>query len=84
MVHLTIFGEVSYRVSVVLTWKVHGIAKIYSITWLLASLDAQLVGSVISLHYLGCPDFNTPGVSHELSGKIGLKLCQVVIISRGS
>jgi hypothetical protein len=53
--HPTIFGEVSYRVSVVLTWKVHGVAKIYPITWLLASLDAQPVGSVISLHYLGCP-----------------------------
>ena len=82
--HHRIFGEVSYHVSVVLTRMVHGLAKIYPITWLVASLNAQLVGSVISLHYLGCPDFNTPGVSHELSGKIGLKLCQVVIISRGS
>jgi hypothetical protein len=39
----------------VLTWKVHGVAKIYSITQLLALLDAQPVGSVISLHYPGCP-----------------------------
>ena len=52
-VHLTIFGEVSYRVFVVLTRKVHGVAKIYPITRLLASLNAQPVGSVIYLHYLG-------------------------------
>ena len=50
-VHLIIFGEMTYRVSVVLTRKVHGLAKIYPITQLLASLDAQIVGSVISFHY---------------------------------
>ena len=55
MVHLTIFGEVSYRVFVVLTRKVHGVAKIYPITRLLASLDTQLVGFTISLHYPGHP-----------------------------
>ena len=39
----------------VLARKVHGVAKIYSITRLLASLDAQLVSSAISLHYPGHP-----------------------------
>ena len=58
----TIFGKMSHQVSVVLTWKVHGVAKIYPITWLLASLNAQLVGSMISLHYLGC--FSPVRVDH--------------------
>ena len=40
MVHLIIFGEVSYMVSMVLAQKVHVVAKIYQITQLLASLDA--------------------------------------------
>jgi hypothetical protein len=73
-VHLTIFGEVSYPVFVVSTWKVHGISKIYPITRPLASLDAQPVGSAISLHYLGCPSLvrvdrgcreEFPGVCHR-------------------
>jgi hypothetical protein len=53
MIHLTIFGELSHRVSMVLAQKVHGVAKIYPITRLLTSLNAQIVGSVISLHYPG-------------------------------
>ena len=51
----TIFGKMSHQVSVVLTWKVHGVAKIYPITRLLASLDAQPVGFAISLRYPGRP-----------------------------
>ena len=38
----------------VLTWKVHGVAKIYPITRLLASLGAQPVSSMISLRYPRC------------------------------
>jgi hypothetical protein len=53
MIHLTIFGEMSHRVSMVWAWKVHGVAKIYPITQLLTSLNAQLVGSMISLRYSG-------------------------------
>jgi hypothetical protein len=40
MIHLTIFGEMSHWVSMVLARKVHGVAKIYPITRLLTLLKS--------------------------------------------
>ena len=38
-VHLTVFGEMSHRVPMILAREIHGVAKIYMIARLLASLD---------------------------------------------
>ena len=47
--------KMSHRVSVVLTRKVHGVAKIYTITRLLASLNTQLVDPRFLFTIRGAP-----------------------------
>jgi hypothetical protein len=52
----TLLGEVDHQVSMVLAWKIHGVANIHLMTQFLTSLDAQPIGSVIPLRYPRCPD----------------------------
>jgi hypothetical protein len=40
VVHLIVFGKMSHRVPMILAWEIHGVAKIYPIARLLASLDS--------------------------------------------